>query len=248
MLAIHQLSKRYKNNIWAVQDFDLSIRANELVAIAGPNGSGKTSIINCLLSIIDPTSGEVHLDGHPNDSHEFKQRIAYVPDELILPEALTGSEYLDFVTSMYEHANAEKRKNLIELFDMKAALNEPIETYSHGMKKKTQLIAAFMLKSSVVIMDEPFRGLDVEAIIMTKKLMSKYVEKDGSILLSTHDLMAAENMCDRIAILSKGKKVAEGTVADLKKEHGCANLEEVFMKVSMLSDRSARFEKIIENF
>jgi ABC-2 type transport system ATP-binding protein len=248
MLTIHQLSKQYKNNIQAVQEFDLTIHNNELVAIAGPNGSGKTSIINCLLNILEATSGEVHLDGHDNRSKAFKQKIAYVPDELILPEALTGDEYLDFVTSIYEHADKEKRNSLTELFDMKTALQEPIDTYSHGMRKKIQLIAAFMLESKLIILDEPFRGLDVEAIIMTKKLMHKFVSHSGSILLSTHDLMAAEAMCHRIAILSKGRKVAEGTVAELKKQHECRNLEEVFMKVSMLRDRSARFEKIIENF
>lgn len=248
MLEIHQLSKQYKNSVWGIQDFNLVINSKEIVGIAGPNGSGKTSLINCLLGIISPTSGNVELNGHSSQSKEFKQNIAYVPDDLILPEALTGREYLDFVTSMYELINAEKKEDLIEIFDMKQALNEPIETYSHGMKKKTQLIAAFMLKSKLIILDEPFRGLDVEAIIMTKKLMKRYVDKDGSILLSTHDLLGAEKLCNRIAIIAKGEKIAEGKIEELKTKHNSNSLEEVFMKVSMLGSRSDHFEKIINNF
>ncbi|MDQ0418585.1 ABC-2 type transport system ATP-binding protein [Croceifilum oryzae] len=248
MLHIEQLSKKYKNNIWAVQDFNLSIYKEELVAMVGPNGAGKTSIINCLLGVISPTSGTIQLDTYPNQSKKFKQLIAYVPDDLILPEALTGTEYLDFVTSMYQYEDPEKQSSLIELFDIKGAMSEPIETYSHGMKKKIQLIAAFMLNSKLIILDEPFRGLDVEAIIMTKKLMRKYLQKGGSILLSTHDLKAAEYLAQRMVILSKGKIVAEGTIEELKVENQCTDMEDLFMKVSMLRDRSAQFEKIIENF
>lgn len=248
MLEIQNLSKKYKNNIWGIKDLDLFISSNEIMGIAGPNGSGKTSFINCLLGVMSSTSGKVELDGHSNKSKEFKQCVAYVPDDLILPESLTGKEYLDFVTSMYEIVNIKKKNDLIDLFDMNEFLKEPIETYSHGMKKKTQLIAAFMLESKLVILDEPFRGLDVEAIIVTKKLIYRYVNKGGSILLSTHDLLGAEKICHRIAIISKGKKVTEGTIEELKRNHNCDNLEDVFMKVSMLGSRSERFEKIINNF
>lgn len=147
-----------------------------------------------------------------------------------------------------KRATSRKKKKLIELFDMQDSLNKPIETYSHGMKKKTQLIAAFMLNSKFIVLDEPFRGLDVEAIIITKKIMHRYIEQGGSILLSTHDLIGAERLCNEISIISQGKKVAEGTVDELKKNYNSENLEEVFMKVSMLSSRSEQVEKIINNF
>lgn len=248
MLTIKELSKQYKNHIWGIQDFDLAINQREIVAIVGPNGSGKTSLISCLLGVISSTSGTVKLDEYPSHSKEFKKYIAYIPDDLILPDALTGKEYLEFVTSMYGFTDVKKKNNLIKLFDMKEALKEPIETYSHGMKKKTQFIAAFMLNSKLIIMDEPFRGLDVEAVIITRNLINRYVKNGGSILLSTHDLLGAEKICHRIVIISKGRKVAEGTVDELKKKNNCANLEDVFMKVSMLSDRSDKFEKIINNF
>jgi ABC-2 type transport system ATP-binding protein len=248
MLTIQNLSKKYKNSIWGLKDFHLSIKPKEMMGIVGPNGSGKTTLINCLLGIISPTSGEVMLNGFPSKSKAFKQAIAYVPDELILPEPLTGKEYLKFVTAMYEEIDEKKKSDLIELFNMGDALSEPIETYSHGMKKKTQLIAAFMLKSKFVILDEPFRGLDVEAIIITKRLMNKYVEQGGSILLSTHDLLGAESLCDRVAIISKGNKVAEGTVSELKTRHQAANLEEVFMKVALQNSRSEQVEKILHHF
>ncbi|MGE7924739.1 ABC transporter ATP-binding protein [Viridibacillus arvi] len=248
MLNIENLSKRYKNSVWGIKDFNLIIKNKEIMGIVGPNGSGKTSLINCLLGIIYPTSGKVELNGFQSKSKEFKKSIAYVPDDLILPEALTGTEYLDFVTSMYENIDIEKKKMLTELFDMKTALKEPIETYSHGMKKKIQLIAAFMLKSKLIVLDEPFRGLDVEAIIITKKLMNRYIKQGGSILLSTHDLTGAERLCNQISIISKGEKVAEGTVSELKENYNSKNLEEVFMKVSMLGSRSEQVEKIISNF
>ncbi|MCD7036036.1 ABC transporter ATP-binding protein [Metabacillus sp. GX 13764] len=248
MLEISRLSKKYKNRIWAVKDFDLSIAAGEIVALAGPNGSGKTSIINCMHNIIIQTEGEASLEGYPNTTPEFKKNAAYVPDDLLLPESLTANEYLDFVCAMYSQKPVLKRKKLIELFDMGKACDHPIETYSHGMRKKTQLIAAFMLESRLLTLDEPFRGLDVEAIIVTKKLMAKYAENGGGILLSTHDLLAAEAMCHRIAILSKGLKRAEGTAAALKKKYKSPNMEEVFMKASMLGERSDRFDEIIRNF
>lgn len=188
------------------------------------------------------------MDDLQNTTAEFKQKLAYVPDELLLPDALSAAEYLDFVSSMYNCTSNEKRRQLIELFDMKEALQEPIETYSHGMKKKTQLIAAFMLESEFVIMDEPFRGLDIEAVINTKKLMKRYAATQGSILLATHDMLSAEELCDKIAIISKGVKMDEGKVKELKVKYSCNSLEEVFLKASMLSDRGAHFDQIIRNF
>ncbi|MCY8576796.1 ABC transporter ATP-binding protein [Bacillus haynesii] len=219
MFIIDNLSKTYKNNVTAVSGFQIKIEKNQIVAIAGPNGSGKTSIINSILGIITPTEGTILLDDLPNTTAEFKQKLAYVPDELLLPDALSAAEYLDFVSSMYNCTSNEKRRQLIELFDMKEALQEPIETYSHGMKKKTQLIAAFMLESEFVIMDEPFRGLDIEAVINTKKLMKRYAASQGSILLATHDMLSAEELCDKIAIISKGVKMDEGNGQALKYRH-----------------------------
>lgn len=248
MFIIDNLSKTYKNNVTAVSGFQIEIEKNQIVAIAGPNGSGKTSIIHSILGIITPSEGTILLDDLPNMSAEFKQKFAYVPDDLLLPDALSAAEYLDFVSSMYNCTSKEKRKQLIELFDMEEALQEPIETYSHGMKKKTQLIAAFMLESEFVIMDEPFRGLDIEAVINTKKLMKRYVAVQGSILLSTHDMLSAEELCDKIAILSKGVKMDEGKVEELKLKYNSNTLEEVFLKASMLSDRGAHFDQIIRNF
>lgn len=248
MLNISCLSKKYSNDIWAVKDFDLRLDMSEIICIAGPNGSGKTTIINCILDIIKPNMGEVFFNKHKNTSDTFKSLVAYVPDELLLIEALTGYEYLDFVNAMYSINNVNKLNSLIELYDMKLALKQPIETFSHGMKKKTQLIAAFMLNSKLLILDEPFRGLDVESIIVTKKMLSKYIQSGGKILLSTHDLLVAEELCNRIIILSKGHIVAEGKIEELKSKYNCTNLEQVFMEVSILKNRSERIEKIIRDF
>ncbi len=248
MFTIENLTKTYKNNVTAVNDFHLKIDPHQIVAVAGPNGSGKTTMINCILGIIKHTEGRIHLQDVPNDEPSFKKQVAYVPDDLLLPEALTGAEYLDFVSSMYECKTIHRRNQLIELFDMDSALSRPIETYSHGMKKKTQLIAAFMLNSQLVIMDEPFRGLDIEAVINTKKLMKRYAEHHGAILLSTHDMLSAEELCHKLAIISKGNKMDEGTVSALKEKYQSSTLEQVFLKASMLSDRGAHFDEIINHF
>lgn len=137
MFTIENLTKTYKNNVTAVNDFHLKIDPHQIVAVAGPNGSGKTTMINCILGIIKHTEGKIHLQGVTNDEPSFKKQVAYVPDDLLLPEALTGAEYLEFVSSMYECKTIHRRNQLIELFDMDSALSRPIETYSHGMKKDT---------------------------------------------------------------------------------------------------------------
>ncbi|SFB08510.1 ABC transporter ATP-binding protein [Clostridium frigidicarnis] len=245
MLSIKNLSKKYSNGFWGIKNFDLHIKEKELIAIVGPNGSGKTTIINCLLGVVSPTKGEISLNGKKNSEKEFKEDITYVPDELLLIDALTGKEYIDFVSSMYKNINKEKIKNLIQIYNMEEAMNEVITNYSHGMKKKLQLIAAFMIGSKLIVLDEPFRGLDVEAMIITKKIFTKLLKEGKSILLSTHDLLLADNISDRIAIISKGEKVEEDTNSELKKKYNCDTLEEVFIIASLDKNRSDKIDQAI---
>lgn len=248
MLAINNLGKKYSNGIWGIKNFSLEVFEGEIVCIAGPNGSGKTTIINCILDVISPTSGEILFNGIPSESVEYKTNVTYVADETLLIDALTGNEYIDFISKMYNLADHSKRKALTELFNLENALNQVISSYSHGMKKKLQLICAFMLECKIIVLDEPSRGLDIESIIWLKKLMKKFVQNKGAILLSTHDLVLAENLCDRVCILSHGEKIAEGTAEKLKAKYHGNNLEDVFMKSSLLSERGRGIEKIIDNF
>jgi len=248
MLSIQNLSKKYANNIWGISDFSLQVFYGEIVCIAGPNGSGKTTIINCILDVIPTTSGVVLQNDLSNDKVEFKKNIAYVSDDILLIEQLTGNEYLNFILRMYEMKSYRKRDALIELFNIKEPLNQCISTYSHGMKKKLQIISAFMIESKIIILDEPARGLDVESVISLKKLIKKYASEGGSVLLSSHDLISAEFLCNRMCIIANGKKIVEGTPEELKINYDANNLEEVFMKSSMLDERSKRIEEIINDF
>ncbi len=247
MLSIKNLSKKYSNNFWGIQDFDLELKEKELVSIVGPNGSGKTTIINCLLGVVSPTKGTLSLYGQKNNTKKFKEYIAYVPDELLLIESLTGKEYINFVKSMYQNVNEEKIKKLVQIYNMEEAMEQIIINYSHGMKKKLQLIAAFMLQGKLIVLDEPFRGLDVESIITTKKMLNKFLKDGKSILMSTHDLLLADSLSDRIVIISKGRKVIENTSDILKKEYNCNSLEEVFIKASLDKSRSDKIDEVINN-
>lgn len=247
MLSIKNLSKKYSNNFWGIQNFDLELKEKELVSIVGPNGSGKTTIINCLLGVVSPTKGTLSLYGQKNNTKKFKEYIAYVPDELLLIESLTGKEYINFVKSMYQNVNEEKIKKLVQIYNMEEAMGQIIINYSHGMKKKLQLIAAFMLQGKLIVLDEPFRGLDVESIITTKKMLNKFLKDGKSILMSTHDLLLADSLSDRIVIISKGRKVVENTSDILKKEYNCNSLEEVFIKASLDKSRSDKIDEVINN-
>lgn len=247
MLIIDNISKQYSNGYWGIKEFTLEIENGQVVCIAGPNGSGKTTIIECALELISLTEGSVTYNNFNNNTLEYKRKVGYVPDEILLIEALTGNEYINFVKNIYEDVDNEKLKKLIELFNMKEYLDEPIETYSHGMKKKVQIVSAFMLNCSIIVMDEPTRGLDIEAIIILKKLMRKFISKGGGILLSTHNLISAESMCDKIAIIAGGKKLAEGNLSELKEKYNENDLEGVFMKCSLLSERSDKIEEIIND-
>lgn len=247
MLSIKNLSKKYSNNFWGIQNFDLELKEKELVSIVGPNGSGKTTIINCLLGVVSPTKGTLSLYGQKNNTKKFKEYIAYVPDELLLIESLTGKEYINFVKSMYQDVNEEKIKKLVQIYNMEEAMEQIIINYSHGMKKKLQLIAAFMLQGKLIVLDEPFRGLDVESIITTKKMLNKFLKDGKSILMSTHDLLLADSLSDRIVIISKGRKVVENTSDILKKEYNCNSLEEVFIKASIDKIRSDKIDEVINN-
>jgi ABC-2 type transport system ATP-binding protein len=248
MLTVKNIGKKYSNGIWGIENFSINVSGGEIVCIAGPNGSGKTTVINCVLDVINLTTGEIHYDNIPVKSEKYKKNITYVSDETILIDALTGREYLDFISKMYDLKNRTKQKSLIDLFSMDGALNQVISTYSHGMKKKLQIISAFMLGSKIIVLDEPARGLDIESVISLKKLMRKFVTGGGAILLSTHDLISAENLCDRMCIIAGGKEITAGTPSELKTKWDGKDLEEVFMKSSLLSERGEKIEQIINDF
>lgn len=247
MLKVSNLTKTYSNNIVAIKELSFCLNKNKILGLVGPNGSGKTTTINSILNIIKFDHGDISLKGYTNNNLEFKKLVSYIPDELILPESLTGKEYINFMMSIYSVKKQTKLDNLIRLYNMQDLLNLLIKEYSHGMKKKLQIIVAFALESKLLIVDEPFRGLDVESIIITKQLIKKYVEK-GSILLCSHDLALIEELSDEVIMLYKGNVIAKGTSYDLKTKFESSNLEEVFMKISIGEERKNEIGEIISNF
>jgi ABC-2 type transport system ATP-binding protein len=247
MLKINNISKRYSNGYFGIRNFSLEVNNGEIVCLVGPNGSGKTTLINSIFGIIKPTSGTSYCDDFQNNTLEYKKNVVYITDELLLIEDLTGREYIQFVSKIYGNVNEEKINSLIKLFNMEDYIEEAIKTYSHGMKKKIQIITAFMIQCKVIVLDEPQRGLDVESLIILKKLIRKFVSKGGSVLLSTHDLVSAENICDKMAIISNGNVKDIGTINELKSKYNSSDIDEVFLKCSSLIERSNNIEKIIDS-
>ena len=247
MLYVENLTKTYNNKIVAIKNLSFSLNKNKVLGLVGPNGSGKTTTINLILGTIKSDTGKILYENYKNDSLKFKQKVGYIPDELILPESLTGREYIDFILSVYAIKKNDKLKKLIKLYNMQDFLDILIKEYSHGMKKKLQIIVAFSLESEVIIIDEPFRGIDIESIIITKQLFKSFISS-GSILLCSHDLNLIEELSDEVIMLYKGNTVAKGTSHLLKEEFQCEDLEEVFMKVAIGEDRKNEIGEIISNF
>lgn len=247
MLYVDNLTKTYNNKIVAIKDLSFSLNINKVLGLVGPNGSGKTTTINLILGTIKSNSGEILYENYKNDSLEFKKKVGYIPDDLILPESLTGREYIDFILSIYSIKESNKLNKLIKLYNMQDFLDILIKEYSHGMKKKIQIIVAFSLESELIIIDEPFRGLDIESIIITKQLFKSFI-KSGSILLCSHDLNLIEELADEVIMLYKGDTVAKGTSSFLKEKFECNDLEEVFMNVSIGEERKHEIGEIISNF
>ncbi len=213
----------------------------------GPNGSGKTTTISIITSLLKPTQGEASINGYPSHSLKARQYFGYVPDELLLPETLTGREHLEFVSKMYDSTQPALIEKLVDLMQLTPAMNLLISEYSHGMKKKLQLISALIHDPQLLILDEPFRGLDPEGVILFKRIIQKRKDQKKSIFIATHDLLSAQVLCDRVGILSKGSMVAEGYVADLLQQYQVNSLEDCFMVASGLIERGIEVEKIIHD-
>lgn len=233
MLEIINLTKSYDNNKKAVDDLSLTINDGEIFGFIGHNGAGKTTTIKCCVGILTYEKGEILIDGLSliDNPVECKKKIAYIPDNPDLYEQLTGIQYLNFISDIYE-IEKEVRRERIEkystIFEMNNRLNEIISSYSHGMKQKLALISAFIRKPRLLILDEPFVGLDPKSSYEVKKIMKELCEEKCSIFFSTHVLEVAEKLCDKVAIIKSGKLVASGTMDEVK---GNQSLEYVFLEL-----------------
>lgn len=233
MLEIKNFSKEYSKGNKVVDNISLTINSGEIFGFIGHNGAGKTTTIKSIVGILEFNEGDILIDGRSikKDAIYCKKLIAYIPDNPDLYEALTGIQYLGFIADVYK-VNKEQREKLIEYygnkFELTKYLGDLISSYSHGMKQKLAIISALIHKPKVLVLDEPFVGLDPKAAHILKQIMRELCDEGSSIFFSTHVLEVAEKLCDKIAIIKAGKVVAEGTTEEVK---GNSSLEDVFMEL-----------------
>lgn len=233
MLEIKNLTKIYKGGKTAVDNLCLTVEAGDICGFIGHNGAGKTSAIKCIAGIHDFDGGEIFIDGISvrQNAYEAKKVLAYIPDNPDLYEYLTGIQYLNFIADVFgiEAIEREARiKKAAEEFEILPALGDLISSYSHGMKQKLAIISALIHKPKLLILDEPFVGLDPKASIVLKNSMKSLCEEGSAIFFSTHVLDVAEKLCNKVAIIRGGKLVAAGKTDELTDGD---SLESVFMEV-----------------
>ena len=232
MLKIDHLTKTYGEKK-AVDDLSLHIQPGELYGFIGHNGAGKTTTLKSVVGILQFDSGEITIDGVSvkADPITCKKNIAYIPDNPDLYDFMTGMQYLDFVCDIFGVAadvRQERIQALAEGFELTADLAQPISSYSHGMKQKLAIISAWVHEPKLIVMDEPFVGLDPKAAHLMKGMMREICDKGGAIFFSTHVLEVAERLCDKVAIIKGGRLVRSGTMEEVK---GDTSLESVFLEL-----------------
>jgi ABC-2 type transport system ATP-binding protein len=238
VIRLHQLTKCY-GRFTAVDRIDLAVPSGELFGFLGPNGAGKTTTFRMIAGILRPTSGTVEVGGIDINRRplEAKARLGFIPDRPFVYDKLTGAEFLRFAAALYgqEGAVVERRiDELLELFDLSRWKNELTESYSHGMRQKLIISGALVHRPEVIVVDEPMVGLDPRSARLLKDLFRQFVNRGGTVLMSTHTLEVAETMCDRIAILHGGRIVASGNMSELQEQTSseALGLEDVFLKLT----------------
>ena len=232
MLKIEHLTKTYGEKK-AVDDLSLHIHAGEIYGFIGHNGAGKTTTLKSVAGILQFDGGEILVCGKSVRTQplECKKMIAYIPDNPDLYEYMTGIKYLNFIADIFgvsAQARQERVRKYADLFELTADLAQPIAAYSHGMKQKLAIISAWLHEPKLIIMDEPFVGLDPKAAHILKGMMRELCSAGGAIFFSTHVLEVAEKLCDKVAIIKGGKLIRSGTMEEVK---GDASLESVFLEL-----------------
>jgi ABC-2 type transport system ATP-binding protein len=238
MIKLERLTKRY-GSFTAVDGIDLHVPRGELFGFLGPNGAGKTTTLRIIAGILRPTAGRVLLAGVDllTDPMRAKAHLGFIPDRPFVYDKLTGGEFLRFVAGLYgqDGATIERRiGELLELFELTPWTDELVESYSHGMRQKLIISSALIHRPELIVVDEPMVGLDPKGARLLKDIFRAFVERGGTVLMSTHTLEVAQVMCDRIAIVQTGRIVAEGTMAQLREQTaaGDASLEDLFLRLT----------------
>lgn len=232
MLKIEHLTKTYGEKK-AVDDLTLHIAPGEIYGFIGHNGAGKTTTLKSVVGILQFDDGEIIINGKSIRTAplDCKRDIAYIPDNPDLYDYMSGIKYLNFIADIFKVSAADRKERIrkySELFELTADLAQPIAAYSHGMKQKLAIIAAWLHSPKLIIMDEPFVGLDPKASHLLKGMMREVCDEGGAIFFSTHVLEVAEKLCDKVAIIKGGKLVRSGTMEEVK---GDDSLEEVFLEL-----------------
>ena len=232
MLKIENLTKTYGDKK-AVDNLSLHIQPGEIYGFIGHNGAGKTTTLKSTVGILEFDKGEIYIDGISikDDPIACKKKIAYIPDNPDMYEFMTGMQYLNFIADIFgigANERKEQIKKYADIFELTADLNESVLSYSHGMRQKLAIIAAWIHSPKLIIMDEPFVGLDPKAAHKLKEMMKEKCSENGAIFFSTHVLEVAEKLCDKVAIIKNGKLIRSGTMDEVK---GDESLESVFLEL-----------------
>ena len=232
MIEIKNVTKKYGNNI-AVNDVSFTVNDGDIFAFIGHNGAGKTTLIKSIVGIHDFDEGDIIIDGMSikDNPVECKKVMAFVPDSPETYEHMKAIDYINFICDMYDIDTDTREKNIkkyAKLFDMEDKLNDTIDSYSHGMKQKVVLISALAHNPKILIMDEPFVGLDPKAVFDIKEVLNEMVKEKKIVFYSTHILDVAEKLCSRVAIIKNGKLIKSGSMKEIK---GDKSLEKVFLEL-----------------
>lgn len=233
MIEIKNVTKIYNGSKKAVDNISFTVNDGEIFAFIGHNGAGKTTTIKSIVGILNFEHGDILINGESIKKNEIscKKQMAYVPDNPDLYENMKAIDFINFICDMYDISEEERKENIekyAKMFELQNNLNDEISSFSHGMKQKVALIAALAHNPNVLIMDEPFVGLDPKAVFDMKSVMKKMCEEGKTIFFSTHILDVAEKLCDRVAIIKQGKIVKVGSMNEVK---GDESLEQVFLEL-----------------
>lgn len=241
MLKINHLTKHYKGSSKGVTDVTLHVERGDIYAFTGHNGAGKTTALKCIAGIHGFDEGEIIIDGISLQQNPMycKKIFAYIPDNPDLYEYLTGIQYLNFVADIFEVSASEREERIrkyADAFEITASLGDLISSYSHGMKQKLAIISALVHQPKLMILDEPFVGLDPKAAVTLKSIMKEICSDGGAIFFSTHVLDVAEKLCNKVAIIKDGRLIAAGNMDEIVKDG--KSLESIFMEVVSHDERN----------
>lgn len=236
MIKIEHISKSFNTDHKVIDDINLTIEDGEIIGFIGLNGAGKTTLIKMMTGILKPDTGKILINGHDivEDPIEAKKIIGYIADSPDMFLRLTGIEYIHLLSDIYEVPKKERKERIEKLskqFNLEDVLDKPMQGYSHGTRQKMMVMGALVHSPKVWILDEPLIGLDPQSAIILKDMMREHAKKNNTVFFSTHVLEIAEKLCDKIAIIDKGKIIYYGTLDELKEKYKKKDLEKLFMEV-----------------